>query len=142
MTTDCIHHGAIEERLRNGEKEFGRISEILDTFRDDMKNITNQLGEQTRDLKAFTENMHETYRNELRDIMNAFNSVINGDAKNKIKGYEQRISDLESAQIRIYKIAALAGTAVLSMCVYFGRLFWSKMEAVLTAIEVAQKGLQ
>lgn len=139
MTNNCVHHGAIEERLKAGEKEFMRIAETIDTFKKDMKEIANNFGEEAREMKKFMETMHETYRNQLADLAKSISVLVNGDAEKNIKGFDKRISDAETSISRIYKIGISAGIALLGVAGYFLRAFWAKMMDVMTAIENINK---
>lgn len=139
MTTNCLHHGAIEERLKAGEKDLMRITETIDTFKIDMKEIANNFGKEAREMKRFMESMHETYREQLADLAKSISVLVNGDAEKNIKGFDKRIADVELAISRVYKIGISVGIGLLGIAGYFLQAFWSKMMQVMTAIETINK---
>jgi len=145
----CSKHGDLIERQHNaelrlteGESRFNRIEEIMDNFKNDMKAISNEFGNQARELKNFVADLKDEHGKQLRDIKDYFGVVVNGDAKEKIKGYEERIGTMENDIRKLYKIMIISGTIAFSIIGFFAKVYWNKMTEVMVAIEHVQKLLK
>ena len=125
--------------MKAGDERFGKIDEMLNNFRDDMKAIANQFGEQVQELKEFIEVMNKGYNEQMKEMSETFGTVINGDAERGFKGHEERLTNLEIGIARIYKVAGIVGAVGVTVLGYFAKMFWTRMNEVLTAIEAVDK---
>lgn len=146
MDRVCPEHSGIEQRLKSGDEKFVAITYTIEQFKVDMKAIADKFGQEARDMHAATERMNEAYREQMSDFMTAINTVINGDARLQIKGFEQRICIAESNAsharkgiAKIYKVGVAAGFVIVSIAGYFAKMFWFRMDEVMTAIEAINK---
>lgn len=114
----CPEHSGIMARLELGEDRFTRIDIMIQDFKKDMNAIAKQLADEVRELRAYNQQLHQSYLENLSEMGKSFSVVINGDAEKNIRGHEQRLDQIEKGIAGLWKVLILEGTILLGFVTY------------------------